>query len=494
MHTEDEDDETLPELDESGEQQTEAPQPERAFALPRRIAIVGRPNVGKSTLANRMSGRRVSIVDPAAGVTRDRVALRAILRSSFGERPIEVIDTGGIGIVDRDDLGPQVEKQIRAALDTSDLVLFVVDAREGITPLDIEVAGRLRGHALPVVLVANKVEGRTPLWDVGNFHRLGIPGEPIPISAQNGEGLDPLYERIAELLPAPKIEERFAAPSLKLAVVGRRNAGKSTLINCWAREERVIVSEVPGTTRDAVDVIVERHGETFVVIDTAGVRRARSFADSIDFYSDARSHQAIRRADVVVLLVDALERISQLEQKLARYCADHFKPVVLGVNKWDLVEGAGAEEFERYLRAELPGLARAPIVLLSALQGARAGQTLDLARELWRQAGKRVSTGELNRVLARALESRSPSKDGDRVRIRYATQTQAAPPTFALFVNDRRLIGKDYLRYLENRLREAFDFEEVPLHIVLRENEPQGEQGGAAARRSKRAPRRPFHS
>ena len=438
----------------------------------RRIAIIGRPNVGKSTLANRMCGSRVSIVEPTEGVTRDRIAIPATLRTSFGERAIEIIDTGGIGVVDRDDLGPHVEEQVRAALMAADLVLFMVDARTGVTPLDREVAGRLRGIEQPVLLVCNKAEGERNQWEVDSFRQLGVGSEPLAISAQNGEGLEDFYERIFESLPAPEPEESVGAqssPVMKLAVVGRRNAGKSTLINYLAREDRVIVSEIPGTTRDAVDVLIERDGKPFTLIDTAGVRRKKSMADAVEFYSDARSHKAIRRADVVLLLFDATEKLSSLEKKLARYVTDHYKPVILGANKWDLAEGFQPSDFEEYLAQELPGLSYAPVSFLSAKTGFQVPATFDLALELFEQSKLRVGTGELNRVLQRALEARSPSSRGHRVRILYATQADRTPPTFVLFVNDRRLIGKNYLRYLENRLRKDLPFEDVPVHIVLRD-------------------------
>ena len=241
-----------------------------------RIAVVGRPNVGKSTLTNRIARSRVSIVEPTAGVTRDRVFVRSKIPTPYGERWIEVIDTGGVGIVDRDDLGPHVEEQVRAALLVADLVLFVVDTREGITPLDREVARRLHELETPILLVCNKVESDRIAWEVDAFRELGVGGEPLPISAQNGDGMHELYEEISRCLPAEKRDETAEMPVLKLAVVGRRNAGKSTLVNALAREERSIVSEVPGTTRDALDIIVERNGETICLIDTAGIRKRRS--------------------------------------------------------------------------------------------------------------------------------------------------------------------------------------------------------------------------
>ena len=431
-----------------------------------RIAIVGRPNVGKSTLLNRLTGSRISIVEPTPGVTRDRVSVP----TKLGERAVEVIDTGGIGVVDRDDLTMDVDAQIRVAIEIADVVLFVVDAREGVTPLDGEVARRLRGLEKPVLLVVNKVEGERQRWEVDAFRALGAGGEPIPISAQNGDGVAELEEEIERRLPAPQPGETLPTSAFKLAIVGRRNAGKSTLVNALAREERVIVSEVPGTTRDALDVWVERDGESFVLIDTAGVRKKKSHEDAIEFFSYARSHKAIRRADVVLLLFDATEPISGIEKRLAQYIKDHYKVVLLGANKWDLVPaGVEPEDFQDYLERELPGLAFAPVSFLSAKVGTNVVETFELARELHERAKVRLATGELNRVIAHACEARSPSARGQRVKIQYATQAETSPPTIVLFVNDARLIGKDYLRYLENRLREVEAFAEVPIHLVVRD-------------------------
>ncbi len=437
-----------------------------------RIAIVGRPNVGKSTLLNRFCGSRISIVEPTAGVTRDRIAVPARLATEHGDRWVEVIDTGGIGVVDRDDLGPHVEEQVRAALLTADLVLFMVDVRDGVTPLDQEVARRLRGSKVPVLLVVNKTEGRSLAWDVDSFMRLGVGDGPYAISAQNGDGVGELRDVIGALVPeAP--EERPGGDELvmKLGVVGRRNAGKSTLINRLAREERMIVSEIPGTTRDAVDVVFERGGKRFVAIDTAGVRKKSKLADAIEFYGDARAHKTIRRADVVFLMLDVTQRLSAIEKGLARYAIDHHKPLILGANKWDQAESKMTPEaFEEYLEHEIPGLMHAPVCFLSAKTGFNVERTLEVAQELYDQGGQRVTTGELNRVLTRALEARSPGSSSYRVRVRYATQAEVHPPTFVLFVNDKRLIGKDYLRYLTNRLREELPFPEVPVRIVLRDS------------------------
>ncbi len=444
-----------------------------------RVAIVGRPNVGKSTLLNRLCGSRVSIVEPTSGVTRDRVAvpahLRAVTDEGDVERWVEMVDTGGIGIVDRDDLGEVVEAQVQLAIESSDAVLFVVDVRDGITPLDVEVATRLRGAKRPVLLVANKAEARETGWEVDAFRRLGFREGPFAISAQNGEGLDPLIERLLALLPPDLGAEPPEDPVLRIAVVGQRNAGKSTLINRLAGEERMIVSEIPGTTRDAVDVRFEREGKVFVAIDTAGLRKRSKLSDAIEFYSDARSHKTIRRADVTVLLFDVGHPLSSVDKKLARYALDRYKPLILGANKVDLVRHIERTEFVDYLRAELPSLSFAPIVFLSASEGEGVSKLIGTAERLFAQAQQRVSTGELNRVLKDASGARSPSSDGSRVHIYYATQAESSPPTFVLFVNDKRLIGKSYLRYLSNRLREVLGCEEIPLHLELRDKREKEE-------------------
>lgn len=436
-----------------------------------RVALVGRPNVGKSTLLNRLCGSRVAIVEPTAGVTRDRIAVPARVTTEDGDFWVEVIDTGGLGIVDRDDLGPHVEAQVDVAVKGADLVLFLVDARDGLTPPDAKVATLLRGVDVPVQLVVNKAEGDGPHeWQIEEFHKLGVGGEPMPISAQNGEGMSVLRERMIEMLPGAPSEKPGETPRMKIAVVGRRNAGKSTLVNQLAGEERMIVSEIEGTTRDAVDVVFERDGEPFVVIDTAGVRKRSKVEDAIEFFSDARSLKTIRRADIVVLLFDVTRALSAIEKNLARYAIDRFKPLILAANKWDLVEADRTpEDFRHYLDAQLPGIAFAPIVFLSAKDGVRTDELITVCGDLFEQAQHRVATGDLNRVLEKALEARQPSSKGYRVRVRYATQAEVSPPTFVLFVNDKRHVGKDWLRYLTNRLREDLPFPEVPLRIVLKD-------------------------
>ena len=446
----------------------EAP-PDPAEAL-FRVAIVGRPNVGKSTLLNRLCGSRISIVEPTSGVTRDRVSVAARLRTDEGDRWIEVTDTGGIGIVDRDDLGEDVERQVSLALSSSNLILFLVDVRDGLTPLDRAVAERLRASPVPVQLVCNKAEDASSSWNVDEFRKLGVGGEPLPISAQNGNGIAALTELLAEHLSNAGLEGLAPAqPVMKLAVVGRRNAGKSTLINALAGEERMIVSEIPGTTRDAVDVRFERDGRTFVAIDTAGVRKKSKHADAIEFFSEARSRKTIRRADVVVLMFDVSNELSALDKRLARYVVDHHRPVILAGNKWDKVKDYERRQFVEYIRAELPGLSFAPIHFLTAKDGKGLDKLIDLADQLYEESRSRVSTGALNRVLARAMETRAPARTGHRLNVLYATQADEAPPTFVLFVNDKRLFTQSTVRYIENRLRKELDLGAVPIRVVLRD-------------------------
>ncbi|MDP1795569.1 MAG: ribosome biogenesis GTPase Der [Acidimicrobiales bacterium] len=444
----------------------------------RRIAIVGRPNVGKSTLLNRMVGSRVSIVEPTAGVTRDRIAVPGHIPTGDGERWFEIIDTGGIGIVDRDDLGPEVEAQVLSAVQSADLVLFLVDVRDGLTPLDHEVAKRLRGIAPPVLLCVNKSEGRQAEWGLDEFRRLGVGEGPFAISAQNGDGLSELYERIGELLPPLDEPERDhpAETFMKLAVLGLRNAGKSTLVNAIAGEERMIVSEIPGTTRDAVDVRFERDGKHFVVIDTAGLRKKSKIADAIEFFSDARSFRTIRRADVVLHLFDVSQELGQTDKKLARYVIDHYKPVILCANKWDLVSDMERTEFVDYIRGELPQLAYAPLKFLSSKTGQGVEAILKLAESLFERSHAKITTGALNRIVKRASEERGPNSGGTLVRIYYATQISTAPPTFRLFVNDKRHLNKNYVRYLTSRLREELDLADLPIRLELTDKKEQESQ------------------
>ena len=430
------------------------------------VAIVGRPNVGKSSLLNMLAGRRISIVDPTAGVTRDRI--QAIC--DHDDVYFELVDTGGYGIVDRDDLSEQVEQQIAYAVDQASLILFVVDAREGMLPLDQAVAGWLRRCDRPVMLVANKVDTAEVPTELADFHRLGFDS-PLPLSALHRRGLQALKDGIVERLQHVLDGEAPGEPVIKLAMVGRRNVGKSTFINALAGQERVIVSEVAGTTRDAVDVRFERDGHTYVAIDTAGIRKKSKIADDVEFYSFHRAQQSIRRADVVLFMMDATAEVSHVDKRLGSYITEQFKPCILVVNKWDLAKGhAATEDYGEYFLKTLPGLDYAPVAFVTATRNRNVQSVIDLAASLFKQARIRVPTGELNAVVAEAVSENAPKpkRGTGQVKILYATQVATCPPTIVSFVNHPDRVSQTYERFLINRLRDRLPFEEVPIRLLFR--------------------------
>lgn len=432
------------------------------------VAIVGRPNVGKSSLLNMLARRRVSIVDPTAGVTRDRVSVVV----EHEERYFELVDTGGYGIEDHDNLTEHVEDQIRYAIAGASLILFVVDLMEEITPLDEEVARLLRGINPPVQLVANKADSSIQEQQAGTLVSLGF-GDPVNISALHGHHRRVLLERILELL-GDEVASEAPDPVMKVALVGRRNVGKSTFINSLAGRERVIVSEVPGTTRDSVDVRFERAGRTFVAIDTAGLKKKRKHKNDIEYYGHTRALSSIRRADVVLFLIDSTVPISEVDKKLAQYIVHEYKPCVLVVNKWDLAKGrAGAEEYADYLEKVMPHLAFAPLTFTTATDGRNIQSTIDVAQSLFKQARARVSTGQLNRAIEGVLTAYPPSADkhGAQPKIYYATQVSSCPPTIVLFVNNPALMREQYRRFVEKRIQETLPFEETPVRLVWRARE-----------------------
>ncbi len=428
------------------------------------VVIVGRPNVGKSSLLNMLARERISIVDPRAGITRDRVAAIIEHAGCF----LEAVDTGGIGIVDDDHLEAHVEEQIRYALARADVIVFVVDVTDGITPLDQIVAEQLRHVNKPVIVAANKTDDPKHEAQAGVFQRLGF-GEPLCVSALHVRGrtelLDCVVARLGDRTGAEPDE-----PVMRLAIVGKRNAGKSTLVNALAGEERMIVSEIPGTTRDAVDVRFARDGREFIAIDTAGVRKKARMRD-IDFYSYTRALRSIRRADVVLLLIDATVPVSEVDLKLASAILEEYKPAVLTINKWDLAKDrAEASEYGEYLTRVMPALSYAPITFVTATARRNVDATVDVAISLHKQAQLRVPTAQLNETLQAILALRGPSaKHGTKpVRIYYATQIATAPPTIVFFCNDPALVRTDYRRFMENRLRELLPFKEIPLRLWFR--------------------------
>jgi GTP-binding protein len=424
------------------------------------VAIVGRQNVGKSSLLNAMAGRRVSVVDPMPGTTRDRVSAIVAHRGAA----FELVDTGGIGLRPGDPFFAEVERQIERAIADAAAVLFLVDVQSGVTPLDREIAARFRDKT--VVLVANKADNTALEGGVTDFFELGF-GEAFPVAAAHRRNIRELLDRVAGLLP------QVPAPpkGLSVAVVGKRNVGKSTFINALAGEERVIVSEQPGTTRDAVDVHIERDGFRYILVDTAGVRKKRKLEDSVELFSRVRTEEAIGRADVVVFMLDAMEKVTEVDKRIASVIEHEKKPCVIALNKYDLVPKRHApDEFAEYVTKAMPLLRYAPISMISAARGERVWEVIDVCRELHAQSGVRIPTPEVNRALDAAVRLRSPaSRRGPHAaKIYYATQKRARPPQFIVFVNDARAFAPDYVRYLEDKLREFLPFHEVPIRLEFR--------------------------
>ena len=452
-----------------------------AGSRPPIVAIVGRPNVGKSSLLNMLARRRIAIVHPTSGVTRDRVS--ALVEHEGAA--FEAWDTGGMGMADEQELEHEVEAQIELALQRADVILFVVDAQRGFDEADHAIARRLRLIPKPVLLVANKVDHAKHENLLPELHRHGL-GEPLPVSALHGTGSAELLERIiAEL---PRTWHPAERKELILAVVGRQNVGKSTLVNRLAQEQRMIVSEAPGTTRDSVDVHFNWEGREYVVIDTAGLKRRIKRRGDLEFYSAHRAERSIRRADVALLMLDTSRDIGRTDKKIASYIEEEGKPCVILVNKWDLAKNNEPEQFTEYLNDQLRVISYAPILYMSALEGKNISEALTLARSLYEQVGVRIGTGELNRMLQAAVKANPPSVKGSaHPRVFYGTQVSAYPPTFAIFVSHREAFNETYRRYIAGFFRQHFPFKEVPLKIYFREREREER---APARRRREAPPR----
>ncbi len=440
------------------------------MAIPQ-IAIVGRPNVGKSTLFNCLLGKRIAIVERFSGVTRDRISSLLYL----GRRVVELVDTGGMGIPAQKSIADKVQAQIEMAVEEADLLLFVVDVTEGLVPLDEEVARFLHESGKPAMLIANKADNKRMAQDASVFFKLGM-GDPFPMSAKNNLGrpelLTLLEEHVKEVAEAPEGEK----PEMRIAIVGKRNVGKSTLVNALAQAERMVVSDVPGTTRDAVDVPFRAGAKFMIAVDTAGIRKKNKLDDSVEFFSRVRTEAAIRTAGVVLFLLDATSDISRVDKKLASYIIEHGRPCVIVVNKWDLAGDTPVEKFGDYVRKMLPNLHYAPIVFISALTGAKVQAPVLVAMQLHEQASYRVGTGMLNRLIEEALARRSPGRrKGPRPKIFYATQARVNPPTIILFVNNPGLFTKRYLRFIESFLRNRLSFSEIPIIIKLKARGPSRE-------------------
>ena len=431
------------------------------------VAIVGRPNVGKSTFFNKMAGSRISIVENTPGVTRDRVYADC----EWQNYKFTMIDTGGIDPDSDDPLLKQMRRQAEIAIETCDVILFFVDGKEGVTADDETVADLIRRSGKPTLLVVNKVDNVGQMGNIYDFYQLGM-GDPIGVSSINLLNFGDLLEEICKHFPEPD-EEDDEEEVVKIAVVGKPNVGKSSLVNRLLGEDRVMVSDIAGTTRDAIDTHFTDNGEEFVLIDTAGIRRKRAIAyQSLERFSVVRSFAAIDRANVVLLVIDATQGVTEQDTKIAGYIDEQGKAAVIVINKWDAVakETGTLESFTKEIRKDLQFMDYAPVIFLSALTGQRVNRLIDKVREVQAQTTRRITTGLLNDVLADAQNAmQPPSMSGRRLRIYYATQASVAPPTFVLFVNDEKLMHFSYERYLQNAFRKAFGFDGTPIRFILRE-------------------------
>lgn len=429
------------------------------------VAIVGRPNVGKSTLFNRLIGRKLAIVEDTPGVTRDRIYGDAEwLTHSF-----TLIDTGGIEPSSEDQIAVQMRRQAELAIETCDVILFLVDGRDGMTSADEEVAAMLRKSNKPVVLGVNKLDAPKYNDAVYEFYSLGL-GEPIVLSAGQGIGIGDLLDAVCSHFDSVEIEPDESV--INIAVCGRPNVGKSSLVNALLGENRVIVSDVPGTTRDAIDTPFTRDGRNYLLVDTAGIRRKRAIEDaSIERYSVIRSLAAVRKADVVLFVCDATEGLSEQDVKIAGYVHEEGKPSIILVNKWDLVEKDTytVETFKKDMGVSLNFMPYVSYLFISAKTGQRVSKILSMVNEVYEQSIRRVPTGTLNDVVNEAVSMKEPpSQNGRRLKLYYATQVAVQPPTFVIFVNDTDLMHFSYERYLENYFRKAFGFAGTPIRIYFR--------------------------
>ncbi|MHB1127291.1 MAG: ribosome biogenesis GTPase Der [Bacillota bacterium] len=430
------------------------------------VAIVGRPNVGKSTLFNRITGGRTAIVEDSPGVTRDRL----YRDSSWQNHMFTLVDTGGIqeGSVD-DIISLQVKNQAQLAIEEADVILFVVDAREGMTAADDSVATILRSQNKPVLLVVNKVENFKDLSPIYEFYSFGL-GEPIPISAEHGMNTGDLLDKVVEALPEAK-EEIYPEDTVKIALIGRPNVGKSSLVNCLLGEERVIVSSVPGTTRDAIDTVFRYNDHEYVLIDTAGMRRKGRIDVSTERYSVMRALRAVDRCDVALVILDAVEGVAEQDTKIAGYAHEAGKAIIIVINKWDLVEKDThtMKRFDEEVRRKLAFLEYAPTMYVSALTRQRVFKLLELVDIVVEQASLRVATSGLNDLVSELVHLNPPPGDkGKTLKFLYVTQTGIKPPTFVFFVNEPQLVHFSYKRYLINRLRESYGFQGNPLRLLFR--------------------------
>jgi GTP-binding protein len=435
------------------------------------VVIVGRPNVGKSSVLNWLAGIRIAIVDDKPGVTRDRLSHLMC----HDDRFFELVDTGGMGFADMDNLTQHIEDQINLAIDSAAVILFIVDSREGMLPLDQDVAKRLRSVKCPIILLANKTDSESLDSQADEFYRLGC-GKPLRISTIQNRNRAVLLNMIVAHLPPPLADNplEIGEPEMKVAIVGRRNVGKSTFVNTLVQAERMIVSEIPGTTRDSVDVRFQLDGKSFVAIDTPGIRRTKSQKTDIDFYGTHRAQRSIRRSDVTLLFFDATERISKVDKQLCDYIAEQYRPCIFVVNKWDqLVKSMPTEKWVRYLHDNFPTMRYAPIAFITGQTGKNVKALLNHAQMLFKQSRARSTTGQLNRMVRDAVKRSPPPAQANRTpKIYYATQVGVQPPTIVLFCSAPSALSRTYQRYLLGKFRDELDFPEVPIKLYLRRRHP----------------------
>ena len=432
------------------------------------VAVVGRPNVGKSTLFNKLVGARISIVEDTPGVTRDRIYSKCEWRG----RKFMVVDTGGIEPKEDDKLLTLMRQQAEVAISHADVIVLVTDVRSGVTANDYAVADMLQKSGKPIILAVNKCDtlGDTPM-EVYEFYNLGL-GDPFPISSVHGHGTGDMLDAIIDYFPTDDADD-YDESDIKVAVIGKPNAGKSSLINRIAGEERVIVSDIAGTTRDATDTVIEREEGRFVFIDTAGIRKKSKITEKIEHYSVLRAYMAIDRADVCVIMIDAVEGFTEQDSKVAGYAHEQGKGCIVAVNKWDAVEDKTdktMQEYRKKLENDFSFMSYVPFIFISAKTGQRVEKLFGMIKNVAEMNAMRISTGMLNDVLAYATARVQPPSDkGKRLKIYYMTQASSKPPTFVLFVNCADLFHFSYQRYIENQIRQTFGLEGTPVRLIIRE-------------------------
>jgi len=427
------------------------------------VAIIGRQNVGKSTLLNRMAGKRLAIVEDLPGTTRDRI----LANVSWQGTEFTVVDTGGLELKPQSTIAQGVKEQVEMAITEADIIIFLVDIKDGVVPSDLEIADMLRQASKPLILVANKADNAKLETEAVEFYELGL-GEPLAISAYHGRGTTELLDRIVSLLPTPTLVK--AEPEImKVAIVGRQNVGKSTLLNALLGEERAIVDDTPGTTRDAIDTLFDFDGQSVLLIDTAGIRRRGRLGVGVERYSVIRALRAIERTDIVLLILDATELITAQDMHIAGYIQQAAKGIVLVVNKWDLVVNKNTSEYNRYIRSQLKFMPYAPVLYISAKSGQGVSKIMPQVYQVYQERLKRLSTTTVNSVVQQAVAAHTLPRIGSKqLKILYTTQAEVNPPTFVFFVNDANLLHFSYQRYLENKLRQSFGFAGTPLRLVFK--------------------------